>query len=226
VHNVRGQWENGERSGPSVGATHRGLRETVQEALRTAIIEGTYAQGERLIEEEIAVRFDVSRNPIREALHALAIDGFVVVEPRRGARVATIDARRCRELFELRAPLEGLVAKLAATRRSSQQLAELRAVVNEGVGAAEEGRLEDLPGLNTEFHRRLAAAADNELLANTLARLSGIIQWVYSARIKQRSTMSWREHAAIVEAVAAEDPVLAERCGFEHISAAAAVYAD
>jgi DNA-binding GntR family transcriptional regulator len=226
VHNVRGQWENGERNRPSVGATHRGLRETVQDELRTAIIEGTYAQGERLIEEEIAVRFDVSRNPIREALHALAIEGFVVLEPRRGARVATIDVRRCRELFELRAPLEGLVARLASTRRTTEQLAELWSVVHEGVRAAEEGRLEELPALNTEFHGRLAVAADNELLANTLARLSGIIRWVYSARIKERSTMSWREHAAIVEAVEAEDPVLAERCGFEHISAAAAVYAN
>jgi DNA-binding GntR family transcriptional regulator len=207
-----------------VGATHRGLRETVQDALRTAIIEGTYAQGERLIEEEIAVRFDVSRNPIREALHALAVDGFVVVEPRRGARVATIDARRCQELFELRAPLEGLVARLAATRRTPAQLAELWTIVEEGSRAAEDGRLEELPTLNTMFHGRLAAAAENELLANTLARLSGIIRWVYSTRIKQRSTMSWREHAAIVAAVEAGDPARAERCGVDHISAAAAVY--
>jgi DNA-binding GntR family transcriptional regulator len=204
---------------------HRGLRETVQDALRTAIIEGTYAQGERLIEEEIAIRFDVSRNPIREALHALAVDGFVVVEPRRGARVATIDARRTRELFEVRAPLEGLVARLAATRRTTEQLRELRTVTEQGIRAAEEGRLEELPRLNTEFHGRLAAAANNELLAGTLARLSDIIRWVYAAHIRERSTMSWVEHAAIVDAVEAEDPERAERCGAGHISAAAAVYA-
>ena len=126
---------------------------------------------------------------------------------------------------ELRAPLEGLVARLAATRRTPAQLAELWSIVDEGSRAAAEGRLEELPALNTLFHGRLAAAADNELLTNTLARLSGIIRWVYSARIKQRSTMSWREHAAIVAAVEAEDPVRAERCGVDHISAAAAVYA-
>lgn len=208
----------------TVGAQHQPLSRAVGDELRAAIIAGVYEQGERLVEEEIAARFDVSRNPIRHALHALSVEGFVVIEPRRGARVASMDARRARELFELRTPLEGLVAGLAAVRRTPSQLERLRAVVGAGRAAARSGQLGELPELNTEFHSTLAAAAENELLAGTLARMSDIIRWVYAARISERSEQSWDEHAAIVDAVADQDRGRAERCGADHIIAAAAGY--
>jgi DNA-binding GntR family transcriptional regulator len=218
------QWE-APNGAPTVGAQHLPLRQAVLVALRDAIIAGDYRPGDRLLEEEIAARFDVSRNPIRDALHVLAVEGFVVVEPRRGARVATIDARRTRELFELRGPLEGLVARLAAERRTDADVAQLRLVVDRGLTAVDSGRIDELPGLNTEFHAALAAAADNELLAGTLARLSDIIRWVYAARISARSAQSWAEHAAIVDAIAAGDPEAAYRRGIEHIANASAAHA-
>jgi DNA-binding GntR family transcriptional regulator len=208
----------------TVGARHQPLSYAVLDELRAAIIGGVYVQGERLVEEEIAARFDVSRNPIREALRTLSTEGFVEIEPRRGARVASIDATRAGELFELRAPLEGLVAGLAAQRRTSEQVERLRSVVDAGRSAATEGRLDQLPVLNTEFHGALAAAAGNELLRSTLARLSDIIRWIYAARISRRSTRSWEEHTAIVDAVAAGDVEGARRCGEQHIAAAAAAY--
>ncbi len=213
-----------ENVGVTVGARHQPLGSIVLEALRSAIIGGDYAPGDRLVEEEIAARFAVSRNPIRDALHALSVEGFVVIEPRRGARVATMDARRARELFEVRGPLEGLVARLAAERHTPAHLADLRAVVARGQHAAAEQRLDELPALNTEFHAVLAAAADNELLAGTLGRLSDLIRWVYAARISERSAQSWEEHAAIVEAIAAADAERAYRCGTSHITRAGAAY--
>jgi DNA-binding GntR family transcriptional regulator len=126
-----------------------------------------------------------------------------------------------RELFELRAPLEGRVARLAAERRTPVQLDRLRRIVERGQRAAADRRLDTLPDLNTEFHGALAAAADNDLLAGTLARLSDIIRWIYAARISRRSTQSWLEHAAIVASMEPGDAVRAERCGADHISAAA-----
>src|SRR5918995_1666207 len=138
------QWSggNGDADDATVGSRHLPLARAVVDALRAGIIEGDYAQGERLVEEEIAARFDVSRNPIREALRTLSIEGFVVIEPRRGARVASIDAVRARELFELRAPLEGLVAGLAAQRRTADDVDRLRAVVAAGHAAAHANRLD------------------------------------------------------------------------------------
>jgi DNA-binding GntR family transcriptional regulator len=208
----------------TVGSRHLPLSRAVVDALRAGIIGGDYAQGERLVEEEIAARFDVSRNPIREALRTLSIEGFVVIEPRRGARVASIDGARARELFELREPLEGLVAGLAAARRRPEHVARLVEIVDAGRAAAAEQRLAELPGLNTEFHETLAVAAGNELLHSTLSRLSDLIRWVYAARISQRSTTSWDEHTAIVDAIADGDVERARRCGEAHIAAAADAY--
>jgi DNA-binding GntR family transcriptional regulator len=208
----------------TVGSRHRLLARAVLDELRSAIIAGEYPQGQRLVEEEIAARFDVSRNPIREALHTLSAEGFVELEPRRGARVAVIDRRRAGELFELRGPLEGLVCGLAARRRTPQGLADLRAIVGSAQHTIAAGRFDELPVLNNEFHTRLAELARNDLLANTLGHLSHIIRWLYAARISQRAERSWDEHAAIVDAVEAGDEALAEQRGRAHIAAASSAY--
>ncbi|CAN5673369.1 GntR family transcriptional regulator [soil metagenome] len=201
----------------TVGARHRPLSRAVLDALRDAIIAGAYQPGERLVEDEIAARFGVSRNPIRDALHLLATEGFVTVEPRRGARVASLDATRTAELFELRAPLEGLVCGLTAVRRAPPMIDRLLALVDEGQRAVRDRRLAALPALNTQFHGALALAAQNLLLQTTLGHLSNLIRWVYARGIGDRAEQSWAEHAVIVEAVVAGDRRRAEVAGFDHI---------
>lgn len=209
-----------------LGQIHQPLREAVQDAIRLAIVEGRYPQGERLLEDQLAQELDVSRNPVREALQALATEGFVVIEPRRGARVASISTARAIELFEVREVLEGLAARLAAERRSPQQLATLQAIVEEGHQLVDAGRLNELPELNNRFHVVLHSAAGNDMLTDVLGRLGPVITWVYARRIAERSTHSWTEHAAIVEAIAAGDSALAYSRACGHIAAARAAYLD
>ncbi|HEX6236123.1 MAG TPA: GntR family transcriptional regulator [Acidimicrobiales bacterium] len=207
-----------------IGRVHQPLREAVQEAIRLAIVSGRYQQGERLLEDQLAQELDVSRNPVREALQALTTEGFVVIEPRRGARVATVSVERATELFEVREVLEGLVARLAAERRTPEQLDGLRALLQEGVELVAAGGLAELPDLNTRFHTSLVTAAGNQMLAEILGRLSPVISWVYAHRIAKRGEHSWREHAAIVDAIAAGDGRLAQTRASEHIAAARAAY--
>jgi DNA-binding GntR family transcriptional regulator len=209
---------------PPVGLSHQPLRQAVQDAIREAIVLGRFQQGERLLEDHLAQELEVSRNPVREALQALAAEGFVVLEPRRGARVATVSRKRAEELFELREALEGLVSKLAARRRSEEQLDELRMLVAAGLDAAEAGRLRELPELNTRFHRALAAASGNEMLADEVSRLSHVVAWIYAERIQERSSGSWVEHAAIVDAIERQDEDEALRCAAVHIARARAAY--
>ena len=97
-------------------------------------------------------------------------------------------------------------------------------VVAEGLATAEAERLGELPELNTRFHRLLADAADNEFLEEIMNRLSHLIEWVYAARIRERSARSWHEHSLIVDAVALGDADEAERCAFHHITNARAAY--
>ncbi|HEY8546466.1 MAG TPA: GntR family transcriptional regulator [Acidimicrobiales bacterium] len=207
-----------------MGRIHQPLREAVQDAIRAAIVEGRYPQGERLLEDQLAQELDVSRNPVREALQALATEGFVVIEPRRGARVASVSPERAVELFQVREVLEGLAARLAAERRTPEQLEALQAIVREGEQLVAAGRLNELPELNNRFHVALHDAAGNGMLTDVLGRLGPVITWVYARRIAERSTHSWSEHAAIADAIAAGDAELAYERACAHIAAARAAY--
>lgn len=210
----------------NLGQSQRPLRAAVTDEIRQQIIRGELAPGERLFEEDIAAALGVSRNPVREALQALAADGFIEIEPRRGAHVAVVDADRAAELFEIRVPLEGLVAELAAQRRTPAQIKALRDMTHQALELVQSGQLEQLPALNTKFHDALAAAACNELLASTLHRLSHLVQWVYSARIKKRSADSWTEHAALIDAIERQDATAARHLSEAHVTAARLAFHD
>jgi len=210
----------------SVGSAHLPLRHVVLEEVRRRIIAGVYRPGERIFEDQIAAELDVSRNPVREALQALHGEGFIELEPRRGARIAIVSTDRARELFEVREVLEGLVASLAATRRTDSEVAQMRAVVEEGMRVASSGSLSELPPLNTRFHRLLAAAARNAMLAESIERLRHLIEWIYSQRIAERAPRSWDEHGKIVDAISGGDAATAERVARSHIAMARAAYVD
>jgi DNA-binding GntR family transcriptional regulator len=201
-----------------VGRAHQPLRRAVYHEVQRRIVDGRLQQGERIYEDQLAHELEVSRNPVREALQALEAEGFVELEPRRGARVAVISIDRANDLFEMREALEGMVARLAAARRTPEQLQQLQQVLELGSAAAAAGDVATLPGLNTEFHRVLGEAAHNTMLAETVERMSQLIEWVYTRRITQRGQMSWTEHRNIVDAIAAADPdrAFAEACA--HIS--------
>jgi DNA-binding GntR family transcriptional regulator len=201
-----------------VGAAHQPLRRAVYDEVQRRIVEGRLRQGERIYEDQLAHELEVSRNPVREALQALELEGFVELEPRRGARVAVISPQRACDLFELREALEGMVARLAATRRTPQQLTALQDVVERGAAAAAAGDLAVLPGLNTDFHGLLCAAANSSMLAENVDRMSQLIQWVYSRRVTQRGIGSWDEHRRIVEAIGDNDPTRAFDEACMHIS--------
>jgi DNA-binding GntR family transcriptional regulator len=206
--------------------SHQPLRHAVLAEIRRRITEGVYEQGARLFEDQIAAELEVSRNPVREALQALAAEGFVELEPRRGARVARVPAERAAELFEVRAALEGLMARLAAERRTEADVDLLRSLVDRGLAAVASADRSSLPMLNTEFHAALGDAARNGLLVETIQQLSHVIQWVYARHVGQRGAASWAEHAAIVEAVAARDVEAAHRAAAAHIEGARRVYMD
>lgn len=207
-----------------VGRAHQPLRRAVFDEVQRRIVDGRFQQGERIFEDQLAHELDVSRNPVREALQALEAEGFVELEPRRGARVAVITRERANELFELREALEGTVARLAAERRTAEQLRELERIVQLGAAAAEAGDLAALPTLNTEFHRQLSDAANNSMLADTVERMAQLIEWVYTKRVTQRSATSWSEHRRIVDAIADADPSRAFDEACTHISNARTAY--
>lgn len=218
-HEVNGPVKQDGTSPARLG-NHPRLVEVVATELRRLIVTGHWSQGERLVEARVAEQLGVSRNPVREALRILEADGFVELEPRRGARVAVLDADEVLHLLEVRAALEELAAGLAARRRTPEHVAELTDLVARGRTVAASGDLGDLPALNTRFHELLTRASGNPQLETVISPMRDRIQWVYSARVRERAPASWEEHATIAEAIAAGDEPEARRLAGQHIARA------
>jgi DNA-binding GntR family transcriptional regulator len=210
---------------PGLGS-HPRLVELVAAELRRLIVSGQWPQGHRLVESRVAEQLGVSRNPVREAIRSLEAEGFVEVLPRRGARVAVLDAAEVAQLLEVRSALEELAAALAARRRSEAQVVALNDLVAKGRAVAANGDVAELPALNTRFHLLLAEASGNPQLDALIRPLRDRIQWVYATRVQTRGQASWDEHAAIAAAVADGDEARARELAGAHIASATRAFLD
>src|ERR1700693_4514536 len=112
-----------------LGEDHSSLHDRVVTELRQAILSGRLKPGERLVEGRLADELGVSRNPVREAIRALASEGLIEVTARRGAAVATMTEQEARETIELRALLEGQNGRLAARRHDGEIIKRIEAAV-------------------------------------------------------------------------------------------------
>ncbi len=207
-----------------VGAIHQSLRDVIESELRRGILAGVYVPGERLVEDKLAERYGVSRNPVREALRVLQSEGLVEVTPRKGATVTRLSHAEAREIIELRASLEGLCARLAARRRSNPLSTQIRGVVAQGEAAASRGDIDTVRLMNDEYHALVAKAGANRYLEDFVRSLRARTHWLFVGTDVERTRASWREHAAILIAIDDGDQELAGLLASRHVTNAGGVY--
>jgi DNA-binding GntR family transcriptional regulator len=130
--------------------------EIIVESLRRAIIEGQLSPGESLRQENLAKHFAVSRIPIREALRQLESEGWIVLQPNRGARVTALSAEEVREIYEVRASLEVTALRLAAPHHTGQSLHEIAAILRRSRATRDQSLYVQH---NQQFHLALYAPA-------------------------------------------------------------------
>jgi DNA-binding GntR family transcriptional regulator len=200
-----------------LGEDHSSLHDRVVTELRQAILSGRLKPGERLVEGRLADELGVSRNPVREAIRALASEGLIEVTARRGAAVATMTEQEARETIEVRALLEGHNARLAARRQDKQIIKRIEAVLNKGTAAVAARRFEQLFDLNQQFHRELAAAGQNTVLGDIMQRLRERTAMLFSPMNPARQARNWDEHAAILRAIIEGDERTAATLASEHV---------
>lgn len=177
--------------------------EIIAEALEGYIVDGTFHDGERLDEVQLAARFSVSRTPIREALHRLAQSGLVEQIPRRGVFVRQPGPVELIEMFEVMAELEAVCARLAASRISDAALEDLHGTntrCNEAVAAQD---ADAYYRENEQFHRILYRQSGNAFLEQECLRLQRRLQPFrrLQLRLRGRLKQSMGEHEAIVTAL-------------------------
>ena len=201
----------------SVGARHQSLQAAVTRSLRDAIVTGRLQPGERLRESQLAQMFQVSRNPVREALLALQAEGLVATSPRKGARVRLISEEEVAELIELRIELERLNARKTAQRGDEKLRQALASLVDEGNEAVHRSNREHLRELNDRFHSLVEAAAQNRYLSDYVRALREKTLWLFASARDDRAIETWNEHAAIAQAIIRGDAELAALLAARHV---------
>lgn len=204
----------------------RTLAQDVTETLRNWILHGQLQPGERLEEIPLAEKLGVSRTPVRAALGTLATEGLLDHQPKRGYLVRGFDMEAIAAAYEVRAVLEGLACRNAATRGLSEEQAQrLRQALAEGDRILSRGQLlpEDhapYQQMNVTIHDTLLQASGNpwvnrfaEQAQNIPFASDRIILWDDHPIILR----SHGDHHRIIEAVMARDAMRAEQLMREHV---------
>ncbi len=195
------------------------LTTLVQRELERRILSGELAPGDKLNEEDIAGRLNVSRGPVREAFRALESAGLLRMEKNRGVFVRQVSIAEADEIYEVRAGLDELIGRLLAERIRPAGLAELRELLKKMQQAARAKDVEAYYPLNVRFHDRLAELTGNGTLLSAYRRLVNELHLYRKetlARGADSFPISTREHAEIVEALARKDSDRAGKLLYEH----------
>ncbi len=184
-----------------------------------AIDQGDYKPGDRLVESDLAVRFDVSRTPIREALQRLETQSLLTRDG-RSLIVSSLDHNQLAELYAVRAELEGLAASLAARHATDEEISVLQDMVRD-----DHALIGDPAGMaraNRRFHKQIHLASHNRFLVQQLDLVyrSMALMATTSLAAVGRDEDALAEHDEIVSAIAAHDPETASKALKTHISKA------
>ncbi|TNF64996.1 MAG: GntR family transcriptional regulator [Rhodobacteraceae bacterium] len=181
--------------------------DVIADELERMILDGTFADGERLDEVQLAARFSVSRTPIREALQRLAQSRLVEQVPRRGVFVHQPGPVELIEMFEVMAELEAVCARLAASRITDAALADLHATNARCTASVEAQDADTYFRENERFHAIIYRQSGNAFLEQECLRLHRRLQPFrrMQLRLRGRLRQSMTEHEAIVAALQSGD---------------------
>jgi GntR family transcriptional regulator, rspAB operon transcriptional repressor len=194
------------------------LSDQVYDYLRSEILTGRFAPGDRLDLGELVERLKVSKMPVKEAIGRLATDGLLDVQAQRGTFISRVAPRELAETFEVRRALEMLAGELACAHVKKADLERLRKLIAEMEHSTEVAHHLDL---NFQFHSSIVELADNRKLAETYHRLRVPIQVAgihyRSENWTERIAQEQKEHRAIVRALEQKDAEAVTRAIRDHI---------
>ncbi len=207
--------------GPSTQPRYSTALLEVYDHLKQRILSGEFAGGMRLNPVEIGALLGVSRTPVREALHRLDIEGLVTHTPNRGVVVTSLTLEEVRELFKIRAALEGLAAAEAARHVSEDALDEFELLMRRMDRSR--GDPKEWIDRHQAFHDRLYQLAQMPRLGAEIRRMREAIHAYLRLYIDvyHHTEMPGYEHRALLTEIASGDPERAGRAMRQHIECAA-----
>jgi DNA-binding GntR family transcriptional regulator len=178
----------------------RTVKDQLVNHLRDDIVRGSFEPGEHLRLEDIAVRFDISTMPVREALRDLESEGLVTIYPHRGAVVTELTVEDLEDIYDIRATLEAMATRLAVPRMTEAIFEDLALVIARMDDQL--GHVASLVKLNHEFHYTLYCASGRRHLCDLNHTLRYRTQHYLHAYIDDLGSMALAqgEHRAILDA--------------------------
>ena len=203
-----------------MAGTEKSLRGQVFDKIRSDILNGKYKRGEELVESSIGKELGISRTPVREAIRQLELEGLVQLVPNKGAFVTGISEKDVRDIYLIRARLEGLAARMAAKNITPELLDAMEETVVLSEYPAKKEHYEQVCEMDSKFHKLLYKASGSRILEHTLTDFHQYVQRVRMASImkKRRMEKSNDEHDAILTAIREHDEEKAELVATRHIS--------
>ena len=208
--------------------SHKQRAHFIADAVRADVLEGRLRSGEWIRQERIAREQGASQMPVREALKRLVSEGILEHVPYKGVRVVEFSAADVEDLYACRLFIEGMSARYAAESITDDEVAALEDLHRRMLACRMPDELPEYRELNRRFHEMIFTASRRSFLARTLGQLWSAFPTMLWSNIPHAATASApgrdeadeAEHAAIVRALAARDPELAEKAVRQHIEAA------
>ncbi len=198
---------------------HRTTQAAVADMLRSQILQGEIAPGTRLMQSEIAERFETSTTPVREALRQLVAEGLLDGDAHRGVTVHETSARELGQIYEVRLALEPIAIAATVEGITEEE-------IDVALGLVDQMDAEDDPArwieLNGAFHSLLVDSARRPLLGSIVHNLRNLSSLYIAGSLKEqadRRERGNREHRELVESLRSRDvvsAVAAERAHLEH----------
>jgi len=195
-------------------------KDLVVQMLRKAIATREYEPGERMRQEEIARRFDISLTPVREAFSQLEVEGIVSRVPHKGVRVARVTIDSAKEIYQIRSVLEALAVELATPDIGKKDLGMLDSLQRRMRNVARKGKVKGLIECNHEFHMTLYEASQSGQLYDMIASLWARFPWGKLMSMPGRAERSMEEHQKILNAIKDRNAILAAQLMRAHIEGA------
>jgi DNA-binding GntR family transcriptional regulator len=225
---VRHFWIVGEMrasQGQSKASNRHKLVKLVYNAILAEVTDGRLPADARLIQDELAQAYGVSRQPIQQALLLLRDHGVVLDAPKRGFVVAPLSPERVRHLYQIRAALDGMASRLAAEHGRGKAAAEGPAVIEVGRLALESGSIRRMIDADTLFHTFVTEISGNPIVVEMMVPHYSNMERIMAEVLREDEAMPeiiWRQHVAILDAIVTGDGKRAERLAREHVESASA----
>lgn len=206
----------------------RSLAEDAADRIREQILAGGFQQGEHLVETRIAEQLSVSRGPVREAFKLLRAEGLVEEEPRRGTFVVSLSSADVRDIYGLRAAVEGRAARLVAASVDPAAIKEIRGLLEAMERAAQKGDRAEVFQRDLAFHEGLCRLSGNARLEEVFMRYVPMLGALLRLDDRVYDSMNTvaAQHRPLVDAIERGDQAQAAQHAEEHCDQAAVLIAN